>query len=46
MNLLESMQGIERHFMERPDDFKTIFESPTAHLEPLPLPWNEKLNSF
>lgn len=46
MDHLEKFNGIEKHFMENSHEFKDIFDSPNAHTEPLPPPWNEKMNSF
>ncbi len=30
--------------MEHPDDFKKIYDSINAHEEPLPFPWDNKLD--
>jgi dynein heavy chain len=46
LNLLPNFVGIEDHFMKNQEDFKKIFDSSSAHSEPLPDPWEEKLSLF
>lgn len=46
MESIEAFKGILSHFMRKPDDFKTIFDSRNPELESLPSPWEKKLNDF
>ena len=46
MEQLENMKGIEKHFMEKPDDFRSIYDAVEAHEEKLPEPWESKLDPF
>ena len=40
MASLEALRGLDEYFLTKPDDFKPIFDSPYAHKEPMPDPWN------
>ena len=40
------LKGVYDDFMANPDRFKTLFDSLNPHEEPLPEPWNEKLDQF
>ena len=46
MEQIENMKGIEKHFMEKPDDFRNIYDAVEAHEEKLPEPWESKLDPF
>ena len=46
MENLSIFEGIRDHFMRKPDDFHKVFDSINAHEEPLPAPWNQKLDQF
>lgn len=46
MSKLSAFKGFDDFFIEFQKRFKKIFDSPDAHLEPLPGDWNDKLNSF
>ena len=43
---LPAFAGLDDDFVGNLDEFKAIFDSPTAHEDPLPCGWNDKLNSF
>ena len=46
MDQLPKFKGIEKHFLERADEFKPIYDSVDAHLQPLPSPWDTSLDEF
>jgi len=46
MEQLENMKGIEKHFMEKPDDFRPVYDAIEAHEEKLPEPFESKLDPF
>lgn len=43
---LPAFVGLDKDFTAYLTEFKGIFDSVTAHEDPLPGPWDEKLNSF
>ena len=43
---LEAFKGCDKHILEKPDDFKEIFDAANAHEIPMPKPWDTKLNEF
>lgn len=43
---LPNFKGFEDFFMTKFDEFKPMFDSQTPHTDPLPEPWNSKLNDF
>lgn len=46
LNQLHAFVGILKQFMEKPDEWKEIFDAANAHELPLPAPWHDQLNSF
>lgn len=46
MAQLSCFKGIDEYFVEYNRRFRKIFDSPSAHEEPMPGEWDEKLNSF
>ena len=46
MEELEHMKGLEKHLMQKPDDFQRIYDSVEAHEEKLPEPFESKLDPF
>lgn len=46
MEQLDNMKGLEKHLMSKPDDFRKIYDAVEAHEEPLPEPFNSKLDPF
>mmetsp|Transcript_28811 Transcript_28811/g.26043 ORF Transcript_28811/g.26043 Transcript_28811/m.26043 type:complete len:140 (+) Transcript_28811:802-1221(+) len=46
MDEIDAFKGILDHLMKKPDDFKPIYDAVEAHEEPLPEPWNSKLDEF
>ena len=46
MESLPAYKGICEHLMKNPDDFRQIFDAVEAHEQPLPAPWQDKLDEF
>eukprot|EP00825_Cyclidium_porcatum_P016785 TRINITY_DN196_c0_g3_i3.p1 TRINITY_DN196_c0_g3~~TRINITY_DN196_c0_g3_i3.p1 ORF type:complete len:1060 (-),score=193.84 TRINITY_DN196_c0_g3_i3:398-3577(-) len=46
MGQMTEFKGILENFMEKPDEFRNIFDAQEAHLQALPAPWNDKLDKF
>ncbi|MGH0123656.1 UNVERIFIED_CONTAM: hypothetical protein FKN15_012796 [Acipenser sinensis] len=43
---LPAFRGLREHFRKAPSDFLAIYDSKEPYNEPLPKPWNEKLNEL
>lgn len=46
MSHLPAFNGFEDFFLKKSDLFKPLYDSSTAHTDPLPEKWNDELNSF
>jgi dynein heavy chain len=46
MNTLPNFNGIEEHFMQNADMYKSVYDSNTPHTMTIPSPWEEKLDEF
>lgn len=46
MNTIQEFDGTLQHFMEKAEEYRNIFDAQEAHVQPLPAPWNDKLDKF
>jgi len=46
MDLLPKLAGIKDAILTNPDQFRPIYDAVEAHQQPLPEPWNSKLDEF
>lgn len=46
LNEIEKYHGILDHFMQNIPQWEAYCDTPDPHNQPLPEPWNKKLNSF
>jgi dynein heavy chain len=46
MDFLPKLKGVRDHMLTKPDDFKMIYDEVEAHEQPLPEPWNSKLDEL
>ena len=44
LEILPGFEDLEAHFMENPSMYSHIYDSPVAHEEPLPEPFESRFN--